>query len=49
MLGIEPAPACLGFTKEAKGERGLPGLPPAAPDIPMGANQEGKGQRNDLD
>lgn len=49
MLGIHPAPACLRFTeKETKGERELLGLPPAAADVLMGANQEGKGQHNDL-
>lgn len=49
MLGIHPAPACLGFAeKETKGEGELLDLPPAASDILMGANQEGRGQHNDL-
>lgn len=45
MPGVHPAPACPGFAeKETKGERELLALPPAASDILMGANQEGRGQ-----
>lgn len=44
MLGSEPAPVCLSFSeKETEGETEQLGLPPAASDPQMGADEEQKG------
>lgn len=50
MLGTDSVPAWLRFTeKETKGEREQLGLPPAASDKPMGTNEEGQAQHDDLE
>lgn len=48
LVGMDPAPACLSLSEEeAQGVREW--LPHAASDIPMGADEGGRGQHNDLE